>query len=233
VNVLPTLREQPDDASLRGGSWQTGTRRLASREGAGLGGGPSGPGDSPAETSRRLREWVERKELDRVVTLLAADCRFHTPATDRFELVGREQCHYLVSTIFQTVDFLRYHSDIGSGDRRVVALSGVVGGCAFEESKFLRFNDRNEISEIVFFIRPLSGLLTMTALVGPRLLRSNGHPLAAAVATPLFRLLAGSWRIADLAIAPLAGPTNAGRRAPSRATEQPLARPARSGARAS
>lgn len=88
----------------------------------------------------------------------------------------------------------------------MVAFSAVVGGLEYEETKFLRFNDRNEVSEIVFYIRPLGALLVMASRMGPPLLRKNGRGVLAAVVTPFLRLLAGIWLLIDRTIVPFAGP---------------------------
>ena len=209
MEVLSGLRDMPDDEPLRGRPWRTGMAFIPSKEGSGPVTGPTGPGASPEETTARLRQAAEAKDLDRAMTFFAPDVRVYTPVTDRVRLYGREECRYLLQTIFKTISFIRYHSDIGSGAQRVVVFSAVVGGVHYEETKVLRFNERNEISEVVFFIRPLSGLIMMAAEVGPRMLRKGGRPGLALVSIPIFRLLTYSWLILDRWVAPLVGPRNA------------------------
>lgn len=165
-----------------------------------------GPGHDPAETTRRLCVWGDKKELDRIVALFAADVVFDTPISDEFRLRGRDEVRFLLSSVFSAVDELRFHTDFGEGDCRVVVYHGVIDGKTFDEAILLRFNERNEIREAVAFVRPLSGLLPLSTLVGPSMIRRNGRTKTAAGSQLFLSLLTRLWALIDRTLVPLCSP---------------------------
>lgn len=197
TKIEKSLRVYPDDTQLRGGPWLTGTQRIESLEDQYLPDAPRGPGRTAAETSQRLRECGERKDVDGVVSLFSEDAEFYLPVSDQVVLHGPKEVKFLLGSVFRGADFLRFHADFGDDHSRLVVYRAVVRGRVYEEALWLSFNERAEICQAVTFVRPLAGLMHLGAAIGPLMIRKNDWPAAAAGTSRFLSALASVWSFID------------------------------------
>ena len=71
--------------------------------------------------------------------------------------------------------------DVGDDHTRAMKLVGRIGKQRFAETLLFTLDDDGLIAEIEIFVRPMPGLLTMAAALGPRVARRRGRMRALAV----------------------------------------------------
>ncbi len=145
-----------------------------------------------------FRQAAATKDIDLAMSSLADDVVLRSPLTDRFTFNGKDEVRRLFATAYEKFENLSYDLTIGDGDRRVLVGSGIAGGQPFEETLLLTLDDREKITEITLFIRPLPGLTAVMAALGPALARRNGRSrLAAAVLRAMAAPLVAATRTGD------------------------------------
>ncbi|HST41285.1 MAG TPA: nuclear transport factor 2 family protein [Conexibacter sp.] len=100
---------------------------------------------------------------------LAPDATLKSPITDDFEFAGRDQIAAVMEEVVAVVSQRRFHAEIGDGRGRVLKGSGVVGGVAIDESIHFRLDAAGLIERIELYVRPMPGLVTLAAVLGPRI----------------------------------------------------------------
>lgn len=138
------------------------------------------------------------QDIELAMDALSDDVVLHSPLTDRFTFNGKEELRRLFETAYEKFENLSYDRVIGEGEHRVLVGGGVAGGQPFEETLLLTLDDREKITEITLFIRPLPGLTAVMAALGPALARRNGRSrLAAGVLRAMTAPLAAITRSGD------------------------------------
>jgi SnoaL-like protein len=152
-----------------------------------------------------FRAATDAADPDAVVACCSEDVTLKSPITDGFEFRGRAQLRDLMEDVFAVVGERRYSADVGDERTRVLKAHGRVGGVAIDETLFVTLADDGLIERIELFIRPLPGLITLAAELGPRVARRRSGARAVAVAA-MIRPLAFATRSGEGLGARLARP---------------------------
>jgi len=121
--------------------------------------------------------------LDEDVVLLSA-------ATDRLRFAGRTAVMDLLASVIDAYEDLHATTDPGGGQSRTVVIEARIGDRPFQETLLLHLGRDGRVDRMRASIRPLSGLVAVTAEVGRRLARRRGR-----VAEMLFLVLSAELAI--------------------------------------
>lgn len=132
-------------------------------------------------TTRSLRSAVEAADLEGFVDTLAPDVVFKSPLTFSTEFRGHGEVRDLMRVVFATIGDIRYFEEVGTESTRALFSRGRVGTQPIEETTLLRLDAHGKVSEITMYVRPLPGLTTLMAALGPRVARRRGRALSIAV----------------------------------------------------
>jgi hypothetical protein len=149
-------------------------------------------------TTLRFREAAEAGDVEALLSTLAPDVVLRSPISDAVAFRGREEIRELMHAVFATIEDIRYFADVGDARTRALFDRATVGGQALEQAVRVQLDERQQISELTIFFRPLPGLAGLTAGLAPRV-AARKHGRARAL-------------IARLLLAPLAIATRAGDR---------------------
>lgn len=156
--------------------------------------------DSPAKAYRRAGE---AHDVPALVSTLAHGVVFHSPLSERAGFQGRAKVGALFTAVFDVLSDLRYQSDIGDQDTRLVTASARVGRLRLHEAAQLEFDEEGLIREITMWIRPLPALTALMAALGPRLARQKGTPGLPLLVGAAVGPLAAMTRFGDRTLVPL------------------------------
>jgi hypothetical protein len=155
----------------------------------------------PVATRRRIRDGMERRHLESVVTTFAPDVVLHSPIILGRSFEGRTAVALVIAAVMETFEALEYTVEADAGDVQVLAFRARVRGVDIDGVDLLRVDDRGLVNEITVHIRPLPGLAAVAAELGPPLARGQVQRMfVIAFAVPLFYML----RFADRLIPRLA-----------------------------
>lgn len=140
-------------------------------------------------TTERYRRAAEAGDPDGVVATLAEDVVLFSPITEQVVFRGREEVRELLRSVFATLGDIRYHADVGDQRTRALFDRARLNGRTLEQATRLSLNERDEITEITIFFRPLPGLAALTAALGPRVAASRHGRARGTVATVLLKPL--------------------------------------------
>lgn len=157
----------------------------------------------------RFHKASEAHDVTAALATLADDVVIHSPLTDRVAFTGLAEARALFEVVYDNLHELKYHTTIGDGRTRALVGDAVVGGQRIDATFLITLDDRDKISELTLFVRPLPGLAALMAALGPPMARRYGRS----------RFTAGLLRVM---IAPLVLATKAGDK-----TGIPLALPAK------
>ena len=136
------------------------------------------------------------RDPDAIAAACTEDVVFNSPITSSVQFRGREEFADLVRTVFDVYDDFRVVEEYDAGDVRVIRLRARVGSQELDEVQLLRLDESGKVREITMFVRPLPGLTTLTAALGPRLARKRARWRALVVAA-MSRPLAFMTRAGD------------------------------------
>jgi hypothetical protein len=157
-------------------------------------GAPPGPSDAADLTAYATA--AAARDPDALAAACAEGVVFNSPITSSVRFEGRQEFAELVRTVFEVYDDFEVVGEHSDGDVRVIHFHAKVGSQELDEVQLLRLDDSGKIREITMFVRPLPGLTTLTAALGPRLARKRARWRAVMVAA-LSRPLAFMTRAGD------------------------------------
>jgi hypothetical protein len=157
-------------------------------------------------TTATWRQAGESRDPALVTTCLAKDVQVISPLAAQFRFTGRDQVLTMLTAAFRVIDSIRYHTEVGDDRTKALFYYGHCRGVDFEEAQLLRFDDQGLIVEVTMFGRPLPGLTTVMAAIGPELLQAGDRPALAKVIGATTAPLAAITRLAEKRMAPLADP---------------------------
>lgn len=158
--------------------------------------------DTPTAAYRAA---VEAGDLAALRACLAPAATLKSPITDSFEFEGRDQIADVMEDVFAVVGERRFDADTGDARERVLHGAGVVGGVAIDEVLRISLDDAGLITRIELFVRPLPGLVTLAAELGPRVAR-RGSPARGRAVRAMLAPLAFATRSGEKIGARLARP---------------------------
>lgn len=146
--------------------------------------------------SASFRDAIEGGDIDAVLMTLSEDVVLRSPFTDRVTFNGHQDIRRLLPHVFASITNIRYFADIGDSRTRALFYRGQVKGRAIEEATWLRLNRDGLIEEITLSFRPVPSLVTLMAVMAPRIARDRGR-LRSIIARLLLAPLALATRIGD------------------------------------
>ena len=155
--------------------------------------------------TRRFCAAMEAGDAFGAVQALSPDAVLHSPITLGIEFCGREQLRELFEDVLAVVSQPRYTEEIGDGDVRVIVGEGRVGAQRLHETILVRLDDAGLIRELTLYVRPLPGLASLAAALGPRVAGRRGRArglAAAAMMRPLAAAIRAGERSAVRLVAP-------------------------------
>jgi hypothetical protein len=155
------------------------------------------------ERAHPLRVAFAARDFDGVAAALAPDVVLRSPITSAVRFEGRDEVTSLLREVREVLEELEYVQDFGDGDEHVLVFRARAGGGRLDGVDVLRLDDDGRVREITVFMRPLTGLTALTAVLAPRLARRRGRGRAALVAA-MARPLALLTRAGDVTTARLA-----------------------------
>ncbi len=155
------------------------------------------PIDQPNATTARYRKAAEASDIEGLIATLTPDVVLRSPITDRKAFRGREEVRELLHSVFATISDIRYFADVGDERTRVVFDRATVEGQPLEQATRLELDDQGQIKEITLFFRPLPGLATLTAALGPRVAARRHGNSRSLIARLLLWPLALATRFGD------------------------------------
>jgi len=103
----------------------------------------------------------------------------------------------LLEAVFETITDIRYFADIGDERNRALFFRGMIGRQPLEEAVRMTLTEDARIAELTLFFRPLPGLATLAAELGPRITERRHGPGRARLARLLLAPLGAITRIGD------------------------------------
>jgi hypothetical protein len=162
--------------------------------------------DVYAQTMDKWRKAGENGDAATVAECLADDVVAISPLTDRFRFNGRAEVAEMLAAAFACIKDIRYHTEVGDGDTRVLFFHARAGREPLEEAELLRLDADGLVRELTFFGRPLPAVTRVMADIAPRLLRAQGRPSTAGFISLATKPLAAMTRLGDSRLVPLADP---------------------------
>ena len=126
----------------------------------------------PAETRRHFRAAVTAGDHAAAVSTFAPDIVLRSPIIKGY-FAGREAVGGLMAAVIETFEDLHYTAEAESEEFQILAFSARVRGRDIDAVDLLRVNDEGLISEFIVHIRPMAGLASVAAALGPRIARGR------------------------------------------------------------
>jgi hypothetical protein len=120
--------------------------------------------------AQHFRAAVEAADIEAALATLADDVVFHSPAVFK-PYKGKETVSALLRLVFETFEDFRYTDALaGDGADPVHALifRARVGDKELEGMDLLRIGADGRIADFTVMIRPLSGLVGLAQVLGPK-----------------------------------------------------------------
>jgi hypothetical protein len=107
--------------------------------------------------SDRFRAAVESKDFSAIDELFSEQVVFRSPIVySPYE--GREALGFLLGTVAQVLEELRYTDHVETGDTAVLVFEAKVGDRDVNGVDILRFGADDKIAEMMVMVRPMSGV---------------------------------------------------------------------------
>ena len=149
---------------------------------------------------------VLARDLDAIVDAFAPDAVLHSPITGRFDFRGHEQLRALYRAILDVTTDVEYTHETRDGDMLFLVLDATIGGRRMQSADVARLGPDERIREFTVFFRPLLGVTTLLATLGPELVRpaSPGRARMIGAGTrPLLAMTALSDRVGERLVKPV------------------------------
>jgi hypothetical protein len=157
------------------------------------------------KVTERYRKAAETGDVDLAMTTFAAGAVLHSPLTGRVRFTGHAELRPLIEVAYSHLKNVRFHTDLGDDETRVVIYTALIGDEPVEEAALLRLED-DLITEATLYVRPLPGLVTLMSAFGPDIARRNHRPAAARFLSLATKPLRAMVRSGDKHAVPLAAP---------------------------
>ena len=142
------------------------------------------------DTAKVLADALTAGDQVALSTVLDEEVVLLSPATDRLRFTGREAVMVLLTAVIEAYEDMQASTITTAGQSSTVVISAWIGHHPFQETLLLRLGQDGRVVGIQASIRPLSGLVAVTAEVGRRLARRRGR-----LAEMLFLVLSAQLRI--------------------------------------
>ncbi|MBJ7328751.1 MAG: nuclear transport factor 2 family protein [Solirubrobacteraceae bacterium] len=155
--------------------------------------------DRAVATTTRLRQAAQAGDVEGFVQLLAPDVVLHSPITTRVQFRGRDELRTLMTAVFASLEDLEYFAETGDETTRALFLRARIGRQDVEEAMLVRLGDDGLVAELRVWFRPMPGLATLMAALGPKLARTTKGRMRAVLITAMTKPLVFLTRTGDAA----------------------------------
>jgi hypothetical protein len=153
-------------------------------------------------TAHRLADAMRARDFDTIGDLLAQDVVLNSPITAAFRFHGRDEILDLLRAVRDVYETLEYTAIFGSGDTWAQVFRTTIRGTPMEGTDIMRLDEDGRVREFTVFFRPLPGLATLAAALGPAVAPTRPRAIALrALAAPL----AAATRLGERIVPRLAG----------------------------
>jgi hypothetical protein len=146
---------------------------------------------------------LDARDPDALVQACSPEVVFHSPITTSVGFEGPEEVSDLFRSVLEVYDDLRLVGEHGDDTPRIVHLHARIGRQELDEVQIVQLDGAGRAREVTMFVRPLPGLTTLAAGIGPLLARRRSRTravLLAAFTRPLALMTrSGDKRLARLA----------------------------------
>jgi ketosteroid isomerase-like protein len=118
--------------------------------------------------SDRFRAAAEGKDFSAIDELFTEDVTFRSPVVFK-PYEGREAVAMILSAVAQVFEHFRYTDQVETGDVAVLAFSARIGDRELDGVDHLRFDADGRVSEMLVYVRPMSGVNALAEGMGRKL----------------------------------------------------------------
>jgi ketosteroid isomerase-like protein len=145
-----------------------------------------------------FRDAFVARDFDAMRDTMTPDVVLNSPILSTpFE--GREAVLELFSVIHETLEDIRYTTDIADGDIRFLCWRTRIGKVEMQGADILHLDEDGRIREFTVFFRPLAGITVLASTLGKGLARRRSRTralVAGAASAPMVLLARATDRIA-------------------------------------
>lgn len=137
-------------------------------------------------------------DFDAMREAMNPDVVLHSPIIST-PFVGRDVVLELFHVIRETLEDIRYTTDVAEGDLRFMSWRTRIGKVEMEGAEILRLDEEGRIKEFTVFFRPLAGTTVLASALGKGLARRRSRTrswLVGAASAPMVVLSRASDRLA-------------------------------------
>ncbi|HLK76089.1 MAG TPA: nuclear transport factor 2 family protein [Streptosporangiaceae bacterium] len=153
-----------------------------------------------AETAATaLRDAMQARDVDAVVSTFAPDATFRSPLTDRLAFTGHAQIRALTCVLFDLLKDLEYTSQATAPGTATLAWHARLAGQPIDGIDLLQLNQDGKIQEFSVYLRPLPAAATALHTIPAALARAQSPARATTIAVltqPLVLLTRAGDRLA-------------------------------------
>jgi len=122
----------------------------------------------------RYQRASEANDVDGLMATLAPDAELVSPISGRMVFRGADDLRVLLTAVYGSMAGLRWRTEIGDGDVRVIVGDGKVGGLKLGDAMVLELGDDGRIRRIRPHLRPWLALTVFALMLGPKVGRHPG-----------------------------------------------------------
>ena len=153
-------------------------------------------------TAHDVAAAMQARDFEALGELIADDVVLNSPITGAFRFHGRDEILDLLRAVRNVYETLEYTAIFGSGDAWAQVFRATIRGTPMEGTDIMRLDGDGRVREFTVFFRPLSGLATLAAALGPAVAPTRPRAIALrALAAPL----AAATRLGERIVPRLAG----------------------------
>jgi hypothetical protein len=122
----------------------------------------------------RYRTASEAGDIDGIVETLAPDVEVVSPISGRMVFRGRDDCGFLLSAVYGSLNGLRWTRELGEGGHRVLLGQTRIGPVRMTDAMVFELAPDGRIRRISPHLRPWLALTLFALVLGPKVSRRPG-----------------------------------------------------------
>ena len=127
-----------------------------------------------ADAVATFLEATRSNDVDRMVSVLAANAELVSPLSGRMVFRGRDDLRVLLAAVYGGLNDLTWQEVIGQGSTRVAVSTARVAGVTVTDAMVIDLDDAGRIARIRPHLRPWLAITLFAALLGPKIARHPG-----------------------------------------------------------
>jgi hypothetical protein len=119
-------------------------------------------------------EATKARDIDRIVSTLAADAELRSPLSGRMVFRGRDDLRVLLGAVYGGLSNLVWREVIGEGATRVAVSDARIAEVTITDAMVLELDDAGLIVRIRPHLKPWLAITLFALLLGPKIARHPG-----------------------------------------------------------